>query len=175
MRPVRQTYSTTGAGFLPWVPISYLEGYFNVGLAVLPSSAAGGASFSAQYTMDDLSTFRVDRSFSQTTTTVTINDPLHGLSVGDSVGIQRSNAGIDGVWQVASIVDINNYTVTVTKSQSLVSTLETNILRVFTSTGIPAASAARINTNLTQPATAVRLAVAALTSGSLDFLVLQGL
>jgi hypothetical protein len=45
---------------------------------------------------------------------------------------------------------------------------------VFTTTGIPAATATRANTNLNQPATAVRLAVATMTGGTLDFLVIQG-
>ncbi len=181
MRIVRQLYTALAAGFSPWVMVNYLQPTFNVAMAVLPSADATGASFQVQYTMDDLSVLRPVQ-LSQATTVISVTDPLHGLSTGDSVTLQATGTGqssgpvsIDGTYQIASIVDANNYTVTGGTSQTVSSrgALSTP-QRVFPFTGIPAASAARIANNLLQPCTAVRLDVAALTGGHLDFLVIQG-
>ena len=196
MRIAKQTYVTLAAGFGPWIPLNYMQATFNVALAVLPSSLATGASFSVQYTMDDQSVGGAHQrpvTYTQAAQTVTITDGLfqpnpgfpqtaNGFSVGDSVTLTETGTSVaggftnfDGSYQIASIISANQYTVTVTPSQTVANGVAKAIqARVFTSTGIPAASAARIQTNLTNPCTAVRLAVAALTAGTLDFIVIQG-
>jgi len=187
MRISRTTYSTLAAGFGPWVPVDYLQRYFNLGLSVLPSAAATGASFSVQFTMDDLSISR-PVTWSQALTTVTITDPVyqvnsglpgipHGLVTGDSITIQGTKNALlsfDGTYQ-ATVTGPTTYTITVTPSQTANGASFVIPERVFTTTGIPALSSARISATLLIPCTAVRLAVAGLTAGSLDFLVVQGI
>ena len=191
MRISRTSVSAAGNG--PWVPVDYMQATFNVGVTVVPSSAATGVSCSVQYTVDDPSTER-GISWTQSGTTVTVTDPPwsanpnqplipHGLSVGDSVILQATGGGlssgflsVDGTYAVASIVNANQYTVTVTPSQT-VSTPAAGLVshaRVFTTTAIPAATAARLSGNIIQPCCAVRLAVATLTAGTIDLTVIQG-
>jgi hypothetical protein len=193
MRISRSTLSGTGVQYTPWVPVNYLQLNFNVALYGLPSAAISGLAYSAQYTADDQSELR-PISWTQSTTTVTINDPVyqrtpgaqslpHGMSTGDSVTIQGSGTGVlangtqavgfDGTYQV-TVTSPTQYTITVTPSQTASGQGTVTLARVFTTTGIPAATAIRANTNLNQPATAVRLAVATMTGGTLDFLVIQG-
>jgi len=190
VRISRTTYSTLAAGFGPWIPVNYLQLNFNVSLAVLPSAAATGQQFSAQYTTDDQVIQRPVQ-WSQAVNTVTITDPLyqqtpgstanpHGLVTADSIDFLGSGLAIpgvftpfDGYYQV-TVTSPTTYTITVTPSQTAAGNGFVIPQRVFTTTGIPTLSAARIITNLTQPCTAVRLAVAALTGGTLDFVVVQG-
>ncbi len=173
MRISKTTYSTLAAGFTPWVMVNYMQPTFNVAMAVIPSFNAASQSFQVQYTMDDFSV-QDSVQLSQTTTNITVTDFNHGMSVGDSAALQATN-GADGTWQVGSVTDQNNFVLTSTTSQTLSS--RSGLLskqRVFPFIGIPAASAARISANNLQPCSAVRLAVAALTAGYLDFLVIQG-
>jgi hypothetical protein len=196
MRVVQLAYTTLAAGFSAWVPVNYLQANFNVAFAVLPSPAATGQSFSVQYTMDDQTNAPTSMrpvNYTQAANTVTITDGTyqanpaspealpHGLTTGDSVTITQTGVSVpggftnfDGTYTV-TVTSPTVYTITVTPSQTVANgTAQVIRARIFTSTSIPAASAARIAANLTQPCTAVRLAVAALTAGSLEFIVIQG-
>ena len=185
MRISRQTLSGTGVQYTAWVPVNYLQLNFNVALYGIPSAAITGLTYSAQYTADDQSELR-PITWSQAATTVTITYPVyqrtpgaqslpHGMVTGDSVTIQGSGTGVlatgaqavgfDGTYQV-TVTSPTQYTITVTPSQTASGQGSATPARVFTTTGIPAATAIRANTNLTQPATAVRLAVATMTAGT---------
>jgi len=193
MRIARLTLS--GAGVSPPIPVSYLQPTFNVALAVIPSASVSALSCEAQYTLDDQSTFRTVN-WSQTGTTVTITDGTqsfgqnssnpysqnpHGLTTGDSVTIQATAASavggftnFDGNYSV-TVVNSTTYTITVAPSQTAQGSGQVVPQRWAVSSAVPAATAARLYANTTQPATAFRLNVATLTGGTVDFIVLQGL
>lgn len=197
MRIARLTYTTTGAaGFTVPIPVSYLQPTFNVALAVIPSAAATGLSCKAQYTLDDQSIKR-QVNWTQAATTVTITDGIqpfgmgasalatqqnpHGLVTGDTISIEGTGTGaplpftgFDGNYAV-TVTSATAYTITVTPSQTASGSSLVIPQRWVDTTVVPAATAARLFTNTTQPATAFRFVVAALTTGTVDFIVLQGL
>jgi hypothetical protein len=188
MRITRYTYTTLAAGNSPVFQVNYTQPTFNVALAVVPSAAATGLSCSAQYTMDDQSILR-PINWTQTTTTVTITDGTyavgssifsnpHGLVNNDSVtitGTSSSNlVGFDGTYNV-TVTSPTTYTITVAPSQTASGQGFVIPQRWVVTTAIPAATAVRLYANTTQPATAFRFVVVALTAGTVDFIVLQGL
>jgi hypothetical protein len=196
MRVVRLTYTTTGAaGFTNPIPVNYMQPNFNVALGVIPSAAATGLSCKAQITMDDQSIKR-QVNWSQTATTVTITDGVqsfgpwsqslpsqlnpHGLVTGDTVNIEGTLSGqpagiasFDGNYAV-TVVDATHYTITVVPSQTTSGDAHIIEQRWSDSTAIPAATAARLYANVLQPCTAVRFVIAALTTGTVDFMLIQG-
>jgi hypothetical protein len=103
---------------------------------------------------------------------------------GDTVTIEGTGSGtlssgaaavsFDGNYAV-TVTGANTYTITVTPSQTASGDARVIPQRWSDTTIIPAATAARLQANTTQPATAFRFVVAALTTGTVDFLVLQGL
>ena len=184
MRIVRMTMS--GTGFTQPIPVIYMQPTFNVALGVVPAAAATGLSCSAQYTMDDQTVFR-QVNWTQNATTVTITDGIqsfgqnsslttqqnpHGLVSGDTVTI-NGTPNFDGNYSV-TVTSATQYTITVTPSQTASGDARVVPQRWSTTTAVPAATAARLYSNTTQPATAFRFVVAALTGGSVDFLLLQG-
>jgi hypothetical protein len=185
MRIARLTMNAPGNS--PVVPVSYLQPTFNVALAVLPSAAATGLSCEAQLCLDDQSIKR-QVNWTQVANTVTITDGIqayglgasslatqqnpHGLVTGDSVTIEGTN--FDGNYNV-TVTSPTQYTITVGPSQTASGDARVIPQHWVVSTAVPAATAARLITNTTQPATAFRFVVAALTTGSVDFIVLQGL
>jgi hypothetical protein len=191
MRIARLTLN--GPGFTAPIPVDYMQPTFNIAVAVIPSAAASGLSCSGQYTMDDQSIKR-QVTWSQTGTTVTITDGIqpygkgssqlptqqnpHGLVTGDTVSIEGTGSGggtsFDGNYAV-TVTSATQYTITVTPNQTASGVSDVIPQRWVTSTIVPAATAARLYANQTQPITAWRFVVAALTGGSVDFLVLQGL
>jgi hypothetical protein len=188
VRIARYTYTANVAGNSPVFQVNYTQPTFNVALAVIPSAAATGLSCSAQFTMDDQSILR-PVNWTQTTTTVTITDGTyavgsstfsnpHGLITGDSVtitGTSSSNlVGFDGTYNV-TVTSPTAYTITVVPSQTAQGQGFVIPQRWLVTTIVPAATATRLYANTTQPATAFRFVVAALTAGTVDFIVLQGL
>lgn len=189
MRIARLTYSTTGAaGFTAPIPVNYTQPTFNVALGVIPSAAATGLSCKAQYTLDDQSIKR-QVNWTQAVNTVTITDGIqpfgmgasslasqqnpHGLITGDTINIEGTG-NFDGNYAV-TVTNPTTYTITVTPSQTASGASQVIPQRWVDTTVVPAATAARLYTNTTQPATAFRFVVAALTTGTVDFIVLQGL
>lgn len=198
MRIVRYSYTANAAGQTPPIPVNYMQPTFNVALAVLPSAAATGLSCKAQYTMDDQSTKR-EVNWTQAAQVVTITDGPqsfgqsaslpsqinpHGLVTGDTVTIEGTGSGIlstgapavsfDGNYSV-TVTGPNTYTIPVTPNQTASGNARAIPQRWSDTTAIPAATAARLQANTLQPATAFRFVVAALTTGTVDFLVLQGI
>lgn len=183
-------------GFTAPIPVNYMQPNFNVALAVIPSTAAAGLSCSAQVTMDDQQIKR-QVTWSQVGQTVTITDGIqpqgkgsqslptqqnpHGMITGDTVTMEGTGTasgagavGFDGNYAV-TVTSPTQYTITVVPNQTAVGVADVIPQRWQTSTAVPAATAARLYANLVQPVTAVRFVVAALTTPSVDFLVLQGL
>ncbi len=58
--------------------------------------------------------------YTQATTTITINSNAHGLAVGDSIIFDAtSGAGVDGTYQIATVPDANSFTFTASNSQTV--------------------------------------------------------
>ena len=173
MRITRSTYTTTG--FQPWITINYLQATFNVNIAIIPSSAAT-ISVTVQYTLDDPSLSRNVTVSQAGSTTATITDANHGLSVADSVDLMQTGRGIDGQYQVATVVSANQYTVTVPLSLTYTEFgAQATSFRVYNAASPLVTAAARVVGNLAAPITMVRANIITLTGGTVDLVTVQGM
>lgn len=173
MRPQRVTLSA--AGFSPWLNINRLpRGNFGVALGVELSSGAV-LIYSVQHTTDPLYNAQTKEwSASRTTTTGTINRTNHGLSVGDWVQMDAA-APFDTAYSVASVVDADNFTITVANSgATAVARGASNLwtARVRETLDLSGLSASAEG-NYAFPPTACRLIITAYTSGFAQLNVLQ--
>lgn len=180
------TVSLSALGSTPWVPLNYLQQSYHVSLAVLLSSGAS-LTYTVQHTYDGLSDdfIRRDLVISRTTTVATVTETAHKLSVGDTTIIDGSGssvldcqldaAGRPIPWQVATIVDANNFTYTVANSGAAAAgpNVRGKNLRVFPH-AVLAALTARADSNYNFPPTAVRLTIGTYVSGTADLLIIQG-
>lgn len=173
MRPVNVKIAALGSS--PWVTVNQLQLAFGIGLAVSLTSGAS-LTYTVQHTFDD-PTARRQVLISRTLTTVTVTDTAHGLSVGDSVVITGSGfTGGDGTYDVASVVDANNYTYTSGTSGSATGSDNTFVasFRVFPHATL-AAQIARASGNYAFPVQMVRLKVTVYASGIADLTLLQAI
>lgn len=174
MRPVEVTLGA--AGFSPWIPVNRMipQGEFAIGLGVKLTSGAS-LTYSVQHTMDDLHVITQSFSISRSTTTATVTQTDHRLSVGDWILVENGGAPFDGEFAVAAITNANVYTYTVANSgatslASGVGTLHTG--RVFehaTLTGLTASA----NGNYAFPPWAARLYISTYSSGKATLTLLQ--
>jgi len=173
MRPQRVTLSA--AGFSPWLNINRMpRGNFGIGLAVKLSSGAV-LTCSVQHTSDPLYNDSTQLwSASRTTTTGTITKTNHGLSVGDWTQMDAA-APFNTAYSVASVVDANNYTITVPDSGvASVARGASNLWTArVTDTSNMAGLSGDADGNYIVPPTACRLIVTAWTSGFVDLDVRQ--
>lgn len=188
MRPIRITVNA--AKNSQWIPIDYIAAWFGVGLGVIPWSTASGLSATVQHTFDDIGLPAISTdivTISRTTTTATVTDKGpdglgHGLSTNDNVIIFGTGSTVldspkttvgngDLGWDV-TVVDANTYTYTVANSGATAATGTVRRLRVFP--GPISAVSARTDGNYAYPVRAIRLKVATLSAGAVDFVVLQG-
>ena len=175
MYPITQRLSA--AGYAPWVPINRLQTSFNTNVSAVLSSGAVLA-YSIEYTLDnaqDPRNLTQQFTLSRTTTVLTVTKTAHALSVGSSVKLWgNGGANLDGDFNVASVVDDNNFTVTVGNSGLTagngVGWLQT--LRVLPLTA-PTTNSASSSFGLDHVIVAVRVRVNTWTSGTLDFQVIQ--
>lgn len=175
MRPVSVTLGA--AGNTPWIPINYEQVPQCVGFAVVLSSGAS-LTYSVQHTFDDLAPSSRRRvQISRATTTATVTDPDHGLSVGDSVIITGSGStALDGTFAVASVVDANSYTYTCANSGAAAAADGTYVLnlRVFNHEDV-VTKTDRQDGNYAFPPRAIRLNISTYASGKATLLILQGM
>ena len=196
MRPVRITINT--AGYSQWIPLDTEQSPFNVGIAVAPWSTATGQSYTVQHTFDSVDgpvspLTSVSWAGSGTTVTVVDNGPDglgHGLSTNDCVIIKGSAlAGLDtpvasvGKGDIGAAITVTGNTgytfVTPANNPSASAAVSllarVTRLRAFNCdlSNLVAAST-RQDGNYAVPITAVRLYVATLTGGAIDFFVTQG-
>jgi len=164
MRPQRVTLSA--AGFSPWLNINRMpKGNFGVALGAKISSGAS-LTYSVQHTSDPLYEPTKEWSASRTTTTGTITKTNHGLSVGDWTQMDAA-APFNIALAVASVVDANNYTVTVPDSG--ITSVAKGASNLWTArvaeTSEMSAKTASADGNYAYPPTACRLAVTTYASG----------
>lgn len=172
MRPAKVT--AAGPGNSPWLPVSYLQQAFNIGLYAMPSSdSAGPPAYKIQYAVNDAAG-PVSVGITRAAGVATVVDPAHGLVTGDDVAVSgTSNPGMDGVFDV-TVVDANTYTYVVPNSGNTLGAAPTvQRMWVFdhpTMTGL----VTRASGNLSVPVSSVRLKVTTLTAGKIQLAVLQG-
>lgn len=172
MRP--QRVSLSAAGFSPWLNINRMpQGNFGVALGVKLSSGAS-LTYSVQHTSDPLWNPTKEWSASRTTTIGTITQTNHGLSVGDWAQMDAA-APFNTAYAVASVVDADNFTVTVPDSGvTSVAKGASNLwtARVAETSGMSAQTASK-DGNYAVPPTACRLIITSYTSGFADLDVRQ--
>lgn len=164
-------------GYTPWTPVNYLQLTFAVTMAAIPSSDAATVAFSGQYTTDPQDgNYARPVSMTRAGTTVTVTDPGHGLTTGDSVTVFQGGAPFDGYVPTVTVTNATTYTYTVVNAGLTVAapTVQVISARVFSISGITGATrvAAAISA---EPVQAVRLNVTTLTAGFIDWVVQQGL
>lgn len=178
MRPILVTLAPAAApAVTTWIPINYLQTDFAVALAGILSSGAS-LTWQVQHTFDDdgpqgLADVKITRAG----TVATVTHTNHHASVGDSiVVIGTGSTNLDGTYDIASIVDANTYTYTVANSGATadIGSSRLNLLRVFTHATLTGQTG-RADGNYAFPVRACRARVTVWASGTLDFLVLQGL
>jgi hypothetical protein len=183
---------TAANQYSPWVKHDYYQDPFDVSLAVFFDTALE-ATLAVQYVLDDQSqTSQRPVTWSQTTTTITVTDygpttinggpsnagwggPFgHGLLAGDMVQLAGTQAGIDGLYNVASVTNAHTYTLTTTVSQTSGGQGLVTSGRVLTHSTLTALSA-RASGQYSAPVWMSRLTSTALTAAGVGFLVsMQG-
>lgn len=111
----------------------------------------------------------------RSTTTATLIWPDHGLTTSDSLIVQGAGGTMDGTYAVASVVDANTLTYTVTNSGITTAKdgFQVLLLKVFNHASLVGLSAAA-NGNYAFPVPFVRLNVTAYTSGKATLTVVSG-
>jgi hypothetical protein len=176
MYPITQRLSA--AGYSPWVPINRNQSSFHVALAVILSSGAV-LTYTVEYSLDnpnDPSNLTQAFILARTTTSLNVNWVAHGRSVGDWVKLWGNGGGqLDGEYQVATVVDANNFTVTVANSgptagsgTGWIQSMRVYAHSTLTNLGVSASG------DFGTPVIATRLRVSAYTTGTVDFEVVQG-
>lgn len=171
MRPVKVTLSA--AGNSPWIPLDIGQAQFSVSLAAILSSGAV-LTYSVQNSFDPVNELR-PITIARAATVATVTDIGHRLSVGDGIIITGSgDANLDTqIANVATVVDANTYTYTVSNTGATSATAQAANMRQFPD-AILAAQTTRLEGNYILPVRACRLVVSAYTSGSIDLIVIQG-
>lgn len=172
MRPI--TVRQSAAGFTQWVQLNRLQKVTNVALAVKLSSGAS-LTYSVEHTFDDPHEVNTNFSIARVTTTATVTQTNHGLSVADWVQVLNAGAPLDGTFAVASVVDADNFTYTVANSGATASAGIATMLkaRKFPH-AILAALTASADSNYAFPPQACRLNITSYTGGFADFTIIQG-
>jgi hypothetical protein len=174
-----QPQTLSAAGDSPWIIPHPLPIATNIGLALTFSSNAN-LTANVQYTYDDpLQNYRLV-TLARAATVLTITDNNHGLNVGDAISLSNPNADPNNSWDggsggqgtnydVASIVDQNNYTVTVANSGAASAGGAVRSFRLFlhpTLKAITGTPPVRTDGSLGWPVGAIRLNVTGYVAGS---------
>lgn len=174
MRPVVVTLSATGKS--QWIVVNELALAFGIGLAVAISSGAT-ITYTVEHTFDETGPDgKIPCSISRTGTAATLTLANHMLSVGDSIQIDNAgDANLNGRYDVASVVDANNVTYTVSNTGATADTGNATVvpLRVYPHS-VLAGQTARKDGNYAYPVSAIRLN-ATVTSGRATLTILQGM
>ena len=172
MRPQEVTVSS--ATFSNWIPVNAKQKNFGVSLGCNISSGAA-LTYQVRHTFENPWAAR-EVSISRATTTATVTDTAHGLSVGDQVVVSGSGSTVlDGTYAIAAITDANVYTYTVANSGPTASVPGTRLvsLKPFAHDTITAQTA-DAQGNYAFPVRAIQLNVTAYTSGSVTLAIGQG-
>ena len=187
--------SLNAAGFSQWIPVDYVEAWFGIGVAVIPSEDAN-LTYSVQHTFDPTAAIEStyggqNISISRAGTVATVTDTGtqgfgHGLTTGDNAIIKSSGSSyLDSPLtsigngelgrQVASTPSPTTYTYTVSNSGPTADggNAKCSRLRVFPHATLNGQTT-RGSGSYNYPVRAVRLYISSYTAGYADFIVVQG-
>lgn len=155
-----------------WVPFDRYQPNFSVALAGVISSGAT-LTWKVEHTFGDVFNGQAC-SITRSTTTATLVRANHGLSVGDSVIVVQAGPPFDGTYAVASVVDANTITYTVTNTDNTVAygSAKVCLLPVFDHETL-VGQTTDADGNYAFPCSACRLTVTAYTSGFVRLTVVQ--
>lgn len=169
--------SISAVGSTAWQPINYRQSPFNVSVAVDFDSAASGITYTVEHTFDDPTDYKVIKSITRSTTTVTVTyDQPHDLQTNDSISVEQSGvSGMDGQFNV-TVTGLT--TLTYTSSVSGTATGQASVrvvnLRVFPHQFLAAKTTAG-DSNYAYPVTMSRLTVTAYAAGKATMILNQGM
>lgn len=172
----------------PWIIPGPMMETPGLGLALTFGSTAN-LTVSVQHTLDDPEQNPRIVTLARAATVLTVTDNAHNLNVGDNVVISNPTNDPNNIWagggppavgtsyDVASIVDVNNYTVTVANAGSAAGNGAVRSFRVFnhsTLAAVTGAPPARADGNYAFQIAACRLKCTAFTAGTATLTVQQG-
>lgn len=173
--------SLAAVGASPWMIPNPLLRNFAIGLG-LTFGVTANLTVSVQHTFDDPAQNPRAVALARAGTVLTITDNGHNLNVGDNTIL--SNPGSDpnntfaGSYDVATVVDANNYTVTVPNAGAAAAGGALQSFRVFnhaTLNGVTGAPPVRADGNYAYPIGAFRLKCTAWTAGTATLTGQQGM
>lgn len=191
MHLLQQTLSA--AGDSPWIIPHPLPIATQIGLALTFSSNAN-LTANVQYTYDDPLQNPRAVTLARAAGVLTITDNGHNLNIGDAVQLSNPNSDPNNIWgadtsgtpnpvkgwgtayDIASVVDQNNYTVAVANAGSVAGGGAIRSFRLFTHPTLHAISGlppGRIDGSLAWPVGAIRLNVTGYAAGSATLSVTQ--
>lgn len=167
------TVRVSSATFSDWIPLNRYVSAFGVGFGVKLEDGST-LTYTVQHTFDDIYERVQNFSIARVTTTATVTQPNHGLSVGDWVYFTGCGAPFDGAFAVATVADTSTFTFTVPDSGAAASAATgwMQRARVFAHADV-AAETASADGNYQFPPVACRLNVSAYTDGFADLTVIS--
>jgi hypothetical protein len=169
-QPIKVTVSS--ATFSNWIPLNNLLTPANISIGCVCSSNIN-ATYSVEYSHDSPLTGQVTCYITRSTTVATLNLVNHGLTTSDSIIVSgTNNTNLDGTYAVASVVDQNNITYTVSNTGATAATAKVAVMRVFTH-GTLVTKTGNADGNFAFPIQAVRLRITIYTAGYVTMLVTQ--
>jgi hypothetical protein len=181
-----QPQTLAAAGSSPWIIPGPMMVSPGLGLA-LTFSFNANMTVSVQHTLDDPEQNPRAVTLARAGTVLTITDAGHNLIVGDNILLSNPLKDANNIWDggaaggtpydIASIVDANNYTVTVANAGSAAGTGSVQSFRVFNHSVLAAVTGnppARSDGNYAFQIGAARLKCTAYTAGTATLTVQQG-
>jgi len=173
-----QLVTLAAVGNTAWIPVDNNKAAFGVGIGVMLTPSAS-LTYTVQHTHDDPFLRKNPVSITRSATTVTVNLPSHGLSVGDFVHVEGANLTssdvFNGDFSVAAITDANNFTYTVSNAGGATAATQAMVttLRARPNGSLNSATASG-DTNYAFPVRAIRLNISVYTSGTATMEINQG-
>lgn len=181
-----QSQTLSAAASSPWIIPGPMLVSPGLGLA-LTFSFNANLTVSVQHTLDDPQQNARAVTLARAATVLTITDNAHNLNAGDNILLSNPSKDPNNIWDgglpvgtsydVATIVDANNYTVTVANAGSAAGTGFVVSFRVFnhaTLTGITGSPPPRTDGNYAFQIGACRLKCTAWTAGTATLTAQQG-
>lgn len=182
---MQQTQVTVGsATFSNWIPLNTKKPYFATALFVgltgtvnltysvqhaVPTNTGGDHKPMSGNDMGVLT------KLTRSSTTATLIWPDHGMTTSDSIVVQGASTEMNGTFAIASIVDADTLTYTVTDAGDTVAGdgFQVMLLKVYNHASLAALTTAA-NGNYSFPVPFVRLNVTSYTSGKATLVVVSG-
>ena len=171
MRPKTFVLSTAATGATPWHRVDDKQNPFSIGFSV---DVQGTGTYTVEHGFCNASD-KKGVSITRAATVATLVFPTHGLQVGDSLVVESAGAPLDGVYAVATVVDANTVTYTVTNSGATASDPSARALfiRVYPHSTVAAQTTSK-DGNYAFPVNFVRMRVTVSGAGNYAFHVNQG-